>query len=138
MTGDLIAFLNARLDEDERIAKAATPGPWHIPEHDPIAYCVDSPDGSGRICKFGDRACSDDVHNSLHVVRHDPARVLREVTAKRVIVTRYAAVRRAFDDREGGLWPDVSRREKSHAYATLCDLAGIWSDHPDYRDEWAS
>jgi hypothetical protein len=79
----LTATLNLRLSEDEAWAKRATPGPWHIPEHDPLFYCVDSPDGSGRICTFGDRAAGDDVNNSLHIARHDPARVLRDVQAKR-------------------------------------------------------
>ena len=129
MTGDLIAFLNARLDEDEAAAKGAAGDVWEY--RDTWVWC-----GPFEVADiFG---CADMEEIGGHIARHDPARVLREVTAKRAIVTRYAAVRRAFGDREGGLWPDVTRREKSHAYATLCDLAGIWSDHPDYRDEWAS
>jgi hypothetical protein len=115
---DLMAFVTARLDEDERDARAATPGPWRIPERDPLAYCVDSPDGSGRICRFGDRSCGDDVHNSLHIVRHDPARALREVTTLRHIL--FMANKFSTQDRT----------------YLLLQLADIWSDHPDYRDEW--
>ena len=129
MTGDLIAFLNARLDEDEAAAKGAAGDVWEY--RDTWVWC-----GPFEVADIFGGADMEEIGG--HIARHDPARVLREVTAKRVIVTRYAAVRRAFDDREGGLWPDVTRREKSHAYATLCDLAGIWSDHPDYQDEWAS
>ena len=129
MTGDLIAFLNARLDEDEAAAKGAAGDVWEY--RDTWVWC-----GPFEVADIFGGADMEEIGG--HIARHDPARVLREVTAKRAIVTRYAAVRRAFGDREGGLWPDVTRREKSHAYATLCDLAGIWSDHPDYRDEWAS
>jgi hypothetical protein len=145
---DLIAFLNARLDEDEAAAKAVRqPRNWHQgDESDPWAswdrdmIYMWPPEFHTPIesDKHWRGLQADDDHLAAHIARHDPARVLREVTAKRAIVTRYAAVRRAFGDREGGLWPDVTRREKSHAYATLCDLAGIWSDHPDYQDEWAS
>ena len=129
MTGDLIAFLNARLDEDEAAAKGAAGDVWEY--RDTWVWC-----GPFEVADIFGGADMEEIGG--HIARHDPARVLREVTAKRAIVTRYAAVRRAFGDREGGLWPDVTRREKSHAYATLCDLAGIWSDHPDYQDEWAS
>jgi len=129
VTGDLIAFLNARLDEDEAAAKGAAGDVWEY--RDTWVWC-----GPFEVADIFGGADMEEIGG--HIARHDPARVLREVTAKRAIVTRYAAVRRAFGDREGGLWPDVTRREKSHAYATLCDLAGIWSDHPDYQDEWAS
>ena len=113
MTAAVTEFLNARLDEDEVGARGL------------LAHNAASR-ARGLASTLWDEQ------------DQDTQRTLREVAAKRAIVTRYAAVRRAFGDREGGLWPDVSRREKSHAYATLCDLAGIWSDHPDYRDEWAS
>lgn len=130
---DLIAFLDARLDEDERDARYATPGPWHIPENDPLAYCVDSPDGSGRICRFGDRVRSDDVRNSLHIVRHDPARILREVEADRRLLAAYAEVAHM----------DIPDPEPEFAYGRAVGLgeavrlrAANWSDHPDYQPEW--
>lgn len=91
-----LASLHAGVDADERDARHATPGPWHIPEHDPLAYCVDSPDGSGRICRFGDRSVGDDVLNSLHIVRHDPARALREVTAIRSLIAEIVAEPHAY------------------------------------------
>ena len=125
----LTATLTSGLDEDEAAAKAAAGEVWEYRDSWVWAESFEVADVFG---------IPDTDETGIHIARHDPARVLREVTAKRAIVTRYAAVRRAFGDREGGLWPDVTRREKSHAYATLCDLAGIWSDHPDYQDEWAS
>jgi hypothetical protein len=53
---DLIAFLQARLDEDERSAHAWLP--------------FGNPDAAARD----------------HIARHDPGRVLAEVAAKRAIL----------------------------------------------------
>lgn len=89
---DLIAFLNARLDEDEAEAKAAANALNRHIECDP--------------------------DNAAHIARHDPARVLREVAAKRAIVERYAKA------------PDWAGGEDVRL------LAAVWSDHPDYRQEW--
>ena len=50
----------------------------------------------------------------------DPARVLAQCAAMRQIV-----------DRAERLGPDISEFE-----GILQMLASIWSDHPDYREEW--
>lgn len=52
-----------------------------------------------------------------HIARHDPARVLRECAAKRELVD-------AWHDEHGG----------GHVLKTL---AAVYSDHPDYRQEWS-
>ena len=54
-----------------------------------------------------------------HIVRHDPWRVLAECKALRAIV--------GDPDTRGGVMYEY----------TLLALAGIWSDHPDYQQEWA-
>lgn len=78
-----------------------------------------------------------------HIVRHDPARVLRDVEAKRAIL---AAVRKWLDphpgqecDHDGNPYGECVL----HAAATgrvspevLPLLAMAWSDHPDYLAEW--
>jgi hypothetical protein len=112
---DLVEFLHARLDEDEAWAKWAadrTTAEWH-PDFAP---------------------------------RHDPARVLREVEAGRAILAahgpdpigKFGGVQEprclvCLTDRDGyeeqweaDPWP----------CATLRHLAAIYSDHPDYRQEW--
>ena len=57
-----------------------------------------------------------------------PARVLREIEAKRAILGEYVAVRRLQEltDTEQDYYRDW----------VLCHLAAAWSDHPDYREEW--
>jgi hypothetical protein len=97
---DIVAFLNARLDEDERYLKS----------------------------------------NQHHLWTERP---LREVTAKRVLI---AAVLR-YETIIDGEWGDC--HEEDEIAAGLCPehqpdemgalrhLAAVWSDHPDYREEWA-
>lgn len=119
-------FLLARIAEDETVARESTPGPWSSA---PAGYC----------CQ---RACVDPVvHNYStlywrdgdHIARHDPARVLAECAAKRVIVALY-------DDLLRG---EVDHRDASGLGASLMHsdviraLAAVYADHPDYRSEWA-
>lgn len=61
-------------------------------------------------------------------------RPLREVEAKRAIVRRCAGVMNEMDQYPNGL---VSPRALL-ARQTLMWLAAIWSDHPDYREEWGA
>ena len=70
-TDDLIAFLNARLDEDEAAAKAAWGVEW---------------DWRYVTRPFGERPS---IAHTVHIARHDPARVLREVAFKRAILGQY-------------------------------------------------
>lgn len=54
-----------------------------------------------------------------HIARHDPARVLREVEAKRRILALHEEL------------------NEPHLYEAVQHLAAVWSDHPGYRPEWA-
>jgi hypothetical protein len=107
---DLIAFLRARFDEDEQVARAAhEPGGWQMR----FAHEIDGV------------AVTEDPLYTKHIARWDPARVMAEVEAKRralglVLPGRY----------EGGYGEaclDVLRL-----------LALPYIDHPDYRNEWRS
>ncbi|MGI5139281.1 MULTISPECIES: DUF6221 family protein [unclassified Streptomyces] len=113
-----MAFLRARLDEDERAARQADDSPWEsrtLGRHDQAA--VITKEGSASLILLdGSRAAANDAH----IARHDPARVLRQT----------AVLRDGVD-----LW---SRMVGSHARACLRAVAAIWADHPDYREEWRS
>jgi hypothetical protein len=139
---DLVAFLRARLDEDEAVARAtawnastqiyneweAAPptevdGPWRIRQKGKVFILLDC-EGEEMV---------------RHVARHDPARVLREVEGKRRIVERWAtheALDRETFEAEGEHARSlVSLRA---AYWDACrELAAVHADHPDYRPEWA-
>jgi hypothetical protein len=116
---DLVAFLTARLDEDERVARAVPIEEWG--SHDGCrVHPAQEQDGFlaiGRIeAQFEEEA--------EHIARHDPARVLREVDAKRTCIAFLGH-------------PDAPPGEGRYvAERVLWLLALAYSDHPDYREEW--
>jgi hypothetical protein len=126
---DLVEFLRARFGEDVRIAIAAADrgGPhW--------------PDADGEMW----------TNQLVHSRRHDPARVLREVEAKREIVKLHGPDRRL----ENWYWTERKCTECGHLWhrivpgrpsteigpetgcATLRLLALPFAEHPDYQQEW--
>ncbi|MBP2583380.1 hypothetical protein J3A78_003858 [Streptomyces sp. PvR006] len=113
---DLIAFLSARLDEDAAAARRAGDSFRQIGETGVI------------VATEGDRAeeCASANWAGIadHIVRHDPARVLAEVNAKRRIVTAYENY-------------DNDAPELDVPESVLRLLALPYADHPDYRPEWA-
>ena len=130
---DLVQWLRAQLDEDERIARAAQRqrggGEW-----------VARADASGIVAVEGlpVRAGEpipvvlhpDEDETAEHIAEHDPARVLREIDAKRQIIEqheRYAAERR----RMMGGWDP-----QSDDSPILAALATVYADRPGYREEW--
>lgn len=120
MTDDLVAFLTARLDERERdaIAAAGKLGPdWY---YDSEHACV----ASRREHDLVATGSQDHLEpeRGAHIARHDPARVLRDVAAKRHLI----------DDTHWGGGPET---EDAYHY-TLSIVATAYADHPDYREEW--
>lgn len=124
MTDDLAAFVRARLDEDERYARAAEPCSWYCDEEGNVR-------ADAEYVATGMLGAIEEAYR-VHIVRHDPARVLREVEAKREIVRRCAVWVNEPDQHPNGL---VSPRAVL-ARQNLRDLAAVWSGHPDYRQEW--
>ena len=126
---DLVTWLGAQLDEDERVAKQATPGPWSV---DLASGMV-----SGRL--EGQRSVVGTTHFSrwdrAFICEFNPARVLAEVEAKRAILAEYGAAldrkRRHPDDLAvAGDLLAVVRIIRHH-------LALPYRDRPGYRPEWA-
>lgn len=114
---DLVVFLRAALDEDERIAREAL--------------------ASDQMHPFGDTSLpplrSDQVPDAMrdylggrwgdHAARWDMNRVLADIAAKRAIVERYAYLREYGD--EGNMrW-------------VLCTLAQVYSHRPGFDPAWA-
>ena len=63
------------------------------------------------------------------IADHDPARVLREVAAKRAILAEHAAGADPCDVHDASL--------RTIPCDTVLHIAAVWSDHDDYRQEWA-
>lgn len=120
---DLVAWLRAQLDEDERVAKTATSGgPWRV---------------DGMSVRGQTRMNLTDVlvvrhtwpQEADHIVRHDPARVLREVEAKRRIIDQYTT------DINSDHW-EARLAADDFGEAALRLLALPYADRPGYQEEW--
>lgn len=123
---DLAVFVTARLDEDEAVARDAYyEGQRWISEEEGVYRWPDDqlPDD---LVQMADRK-----RDASHIARWEPARAIREVEGFRKIVTEHEAVTRlaTLTGQELGFlgW---------YREWVLKNLAGIWSDHPDYREEW--
>lgn len=81
----LAACLRAGLDQDEALAlavQAAAPGTWHAAGEDIVTANPD-PHWNG-VC-----VASASGAEAAHIVRHDPARAILDVTAGRAILDAY-------------------------------------------------
>lgn len=81
---DLARWLSAQLDEDERIARAATPGPWKLARQRGVEWVSSAEYWAVADCSDADTA----RENAEHVAAWDPARVLREIDAKQRTLIR--------------------------------------------------
>lgn len=112
--GAMVKFLEARISEDEAVARGAEPGPWYVDDEE---QTVRAREYAGEI--MFDRSgygravwVRTDSLSAGHIARYDPARVLAECAAKRAVIP-YSPPK------------------------TLQHLAAVYADHPDYRQEWA-
>jgi hypothetical protein len=80
---DLVTWLRAQLDEDERVAREADSGRW-LPEDKGITFEYRADDFHGGEAQA--RLVADTRANQWHIANWDPARVLAEVEAKRRIL----------------------------------------------------
>ncbi|RKE16866.1 DUF6221 family protein [Streptomyces sp. TLI_171] len=154
VTAALVAFVRDCLAEDERVARAASPGPWVL---DSGAWPV--------VIRGGGTAVVAEVReagaNAAHLARHDPQRVLVEVHAKRQLLDAAGAgcgaacrTEHSFDracalhwmgpvhERDGVRWlvDDTGARHAPPPVTSdqvLRLLALSYARHPAYRREWA-
>ncbi|MCF6471138.1 hypothetical protein FAF44_22450 [Nonomuraea sp. MG754425] len=137
---ELLAFVRSRLDEEEASATAATPGPW---SYDPSKEWYDGEDFvtmtngqefvgyggpsffAGAVCITGDAGHSQSMADAEHIARHDPARTLRDVRARR------ATLARCEEEMSSGVPPLVG-----FARGTAWEMAQRWSDHKGFKQAW--
>ncbi len=98
---DVAAWLAAQLDEDEQIALAATAGPWAAEGNGSIVGPAGpQPKLAGHVvCSVGAwNVGFPTAADAAHIVRHDPARVLRQVAAHRHILAEVMSWTHAYND----------------------------------------
>ena len=124
---DLVAFLTARLGEDEAAAKAASPGPWFQDgtaiRSQPRLYAPSA--GPTLVVKHTW------PQEAAHILLHDPARVLRDVEARRKILAVYEEALRiqaGFRETSG---------EETARLALEMAVRALAAVYPDYRKERA-
>ena len=120
---DLIAWLRAQLDEDERVAQEQPPFPWRA-----VGDEVWASDNYPVADAFA-LSSNQTRHVAAFIALHDPARVLREVESKRLLLNQFElrgnSVRATVVPSTGGVWDDLLRL-----------LALPFADRPGYREEW--
>ena len=144
---DLVAFLRARVAEDEEDARkaGAASEEWRFDESQPTAAIVanNSPRwesylGSGvwncddpyDDCEDARREARDEAE---HIVRWDPARVLAEVEVKRAILALYEDADRA-ETLLGGTGDGAECRTLDYV---LRQFTRAYAEHPDFDPEWS-
>jgi hypothetical protein len=129
---ELVEFLRARLDEDECVARAAA--------QEGASWVSDVRYGSVIAEDASDLAVFPVVYDegrplseqAEHIARHDPARALREVAAKRALIECYEAHRGWYKDE-----PDVRHFEAMAALGLAVRYAALpYAGYEDYRQEW--
>lgn len=159
---NLIAFISARLDDDEAAAR-------HVESWD-AEHEKDMPEAEMRECieLASQRKRNYDQPWWAANMRHyldrrrlpgDPARVLREVEAMRALLVLHKVnseperwgishsdpAMRGQPTGRTSYWCDECDHDRDYGHIggpvegcpTLHHLAAIWSDHPDYRaEEW--
>ncbi|MEU7787681.1 DUF6221 family protein [Amycolatopsis sp. NPDC049159] len=141
---DLITWLRAQLDEDERVAREAGGAAWSVGTEE-------TPDGENAyysIGAYGEEPFVDtDVTERAkfdHIVYWDPARVLREVEAKRAIIDMHQPDTQFSSDQQfcrkcatGDSCDDcLDYSTQVWPCSTLRLLALPYSDHPGYEESW--
>lgn len=118
MTENIVEFIDARLSDDEAAAREqiAIDRMFRDDEDMDVAY--------GWVMYAHDRASGGEatLTNSPGGAP-SPDHVLRQVEALRTLVNAHVSYYGAGND-------------ESFPVPTLNAIARIWSDHPDFRDEW--
>jgi hypothetical protein len=121
---ELLAFVHARLDDEEEVARYSGDGRWAVGE------CV-AADDSGltewQITNEPGGIHTRTIGNmrANHIARHDPARTLRDVHSRR------ATLIRCQEEMLSGI-----PRLVHFARMTVWEMAQRWNDHDDYKESW--
>lgn len=150
-------FIAARLAEDEAAANAAGGDRWAYDTSK--AFCaagdgeVYRPDstreysyGNGHTgheysyvtCDSEGLTPAVELAEGVHIARHDPARVLRQVAGVRKLLALYSEhrINSPWEDDEIEVYGDRWIGADNVFSAMLTQIAAIWSDHPDFQPEW--
>ncbi len=137
---DLAARVLAAIDETERIAQEATPGPWYTPGPGDIAewsiygegWMIASTRWYSRAdlthpfkhLRVPSTVVEHGVPNAAHIAQHDPAKVLWLCAAIRTIVTEILPKVEHNDRLVAGEW-DTEETNAGDLLAALAKAFGV-------------
>ncbi|MEV6164636.1 DUF6221 family protein [Streptomyces sp. NPDC052052] len=121
---DMIAFVRARLAEEEQLAQAAGGDSWRCPTGVP----GEVHDRSGAIA-FTLR----DHGFDQHIAFQDPARTRRRIETDRVLLNEYEEIADQDTDRPEH---DFSSGRAVGLGFAVRQMAAEHAGHPDYRAKW--
>ncbi|WP_329376060.1 DUF6221 family protein [Streptomyces sp. NBC_01483] len=148
---DLVRWFGEQLDADERIARAATSGPWWYnpgkqwlgPDafekydlrqgEEFVGYGGPHP-FTGAVAATGPANNPQSMRDAAFIAAWDPARVLREIDDDRELVKTYAAAQEIVDALAHPDMYDVGRAQGLEEAVRRRSLA--FSARPGYREEW--
>jgi hypothetical protein len=130
---ELIEWLRAQIDEDERVARATAEGGydlrWQV-EGDrltPLGIGVESTCAPGYI----------EPTQAEHIARQDPDRTLAEVAAKRAILDEVVPDMDGMDVQIHGEWGVGRMLDTDYESWRLLRLMALpYAGQPGYREEW--
>lgn len=128
---DLARWLNAQLDEDDRIARAAAAMTFGT------RWLWDNDHG---LLDESDTGVVERVQVSIgqHIAAWDPARVLRETETKRLLIKAWASMLDVGPDIEGGYIKPCRAALAAQARNFLIVLSMPYADRPGYAEAIAS
>jgi len=141
---ELVKWLRAQLDEDERIARARR-GVFPSPgvDDDGAVWLHVRPGGNAVIVRYGDPVAGYDDMAKLRDwadAEHGwtQERVLREIDAKRRIIELHEPYDLDARDRSGSMigCAECVHDDKTYPCTTLRLLALPYAGRPGYREEW--
>ena len=118
----IVEFLNARLDEQERLAREA------------LGY--ETSDHDGPFLRHAVDYLGPELAD--HIAAHDPATVLARVAAWRAVIHQHGIGDGAHECPDGFM--DSAETEPHTGWELVCmtqrHLASVYAEHPDYQQEW--
>jgi hypothetical protein len=130
VTDDLVQWLGAQLDEDEATARNVESSWRQIGE---TGVIVASDGQYAEECANGNWAGI-----AEHIVRHDPARVLREIDAKRQLLALHTELEDSQEMQTYCSTCDTTGKYPEYPCTTLRLLALPYADRAGYREDWRS
>lgn len=150
-------FLTARYDEDEADARAAVgtavfqrqTGRWvhrnvELSDYTSLIVFAVAEGPEGARTQVADlTAAWEGPERAVHITRHDPARVLADIAAKRAIV----ALHKPVEDRNwksgvshGYLWcgscGSLDDSPEPYPCRTVLAMVQPYAEHPDFDEAW--